>query len=352
MAKPRIIIADTDINYIIPLQAKFAEEFPGEIDLEIITEPAYFQQLFASPQKVDVLVVSDQLYSGILRRHNIGYIFVMMEKYEEGTTDELTINRLFKYTSIREIFNEIVGKSSDVLNVNVHTKKACQTVLVSSAAGGTGKTTVAMGLAGCLTRNYKKVLYINAERLQTFQYRLENKGAVSAPDIYMRLADPQPSIYQEIRHVIRREEFSYLPPFKAPLMSLGLHYSVYRKIASSAKKTNEYDFIIIDADPVFDEEKAALIGEADKVVIVTRQTESSVRATDALVSNINGIGSDKYVFVCNDFRKDEENYLTSSDTGIRFQVNEYIGHFPDGEKTDAGQLAHDPGIQKTAFLIM
>lgn len=352
MAKPRIIIADTDINYIIPLQAKFAEEFPGEIDLEIITEPSYFEQLFASPQQVDVLIVSDQLYSGLLRRHNIGYIFVMMEKYEEGTTDELSINRLFKYTSIREIFNEIVGKSSDVLNVNIHTKKACQTVLVSSAAGGTGKTTVAMGLAGCLTRNYKKVLYINAERLQTFQYRLENRGAISAPDVYMRLVDPQPSVYQEIRHIIRREEFSYLPPFKAPLMSLGLHYSVYRKIAASAKKTNEYDFIIIDADPVFDEEKAALIGEADKVVIVTRQTEDSVLATDALVSNINGSGSEKYLFVCNDFRKDEENYLTSSDIGIRFQVNEYIGHFPAGEKITTSKLAHDTGIQKTAFLIM
>lgn len=352
LAKPRIIIADTDINYIIPLQAKFAKEFPGETDLEIITEPAYFEQLFSSPQKIDILIVSDQLYSGALRRHDIGCIFVMMEQCEEGTTEELSINRLFKYTSIREIFNEIVGKSFDVLNINIHTKKACQTVLVCSASGGVGKTTVAMGLAGCLTRNYKKVLYINAERLQTFQYRMENKGAVSAPDVYMRLVDPQPSVYQEIRHVIRREEFSYLPPFKAPLMSLGLHYSVYRKIAASAKKTNEYDFIIIDADPVFDEEKAALIGDADKVVVVTRQTKTAVLATDALVSNINGIGSEKYLFVCNDFRKDEDNFLTSSDTGIRFQINEYIEHFSDGEKITADRIAHDNGIQKTAFLIM
>ncbi len=345
-------MADTDINYIIPLQAKFAEEYPGEIELEIITDPEYFAQLFSSPQKVDVLIVAEQLYSGALRRHDIGYIFVMMEKYEEGTTEELSINRLFKYTSIREIFNEIVGKSSAVLNVNIHTKKSCQMVIVCSAAGGTGKTTVAMGLAGCLTRNYKKVLYINAERLQTFQYRMENKSAISDPEVYMSLADPQPSIYQEIRNLVRREDFNYLPPFKAPLMSLGLHYSVYRKIAASAKKTNEYDFIIVDADPVFDEEKATLIGEADKVVIVTRQTEITVLATDALVSNINGIGSEKYLFVCNDFRKDEDNYLTSSDIGIRFQVNEYIEHFPEGEKITVDKLAHDTGIQKTAFLIM
>ena len=45
MAKPRIIIADTDINYIIPLQAKFAEEYPNETDLEIITDADYFAKL-------------------------------------------------------------------------------------------------------------------------------------------------------------------------------------------------------------------------------------------------------------------------------------------------------------------
>lgn len=123
MAKPRIIIADTDINYIIPLQAKFAEEYPNETDLEIITDADYFAKLFSTPQKADILIVSDQLYSGKLRRHDIGRLFVMMEKYEEGMTDELSINRLFKYTSIREIFTEIVGKSSEILNVSTHRKK-------------------------------------------------------------------------------------------------------------------------------------------------------------------------------------------------------------------------------------
>lgn len=352
MAKPRIIIADTDINYIIPLQAKFAEEYPNETDLEIITDADYFAKLFSTPQKADILIVSDQLYSGKLRRHDIGRLFVMMEKYEEGMTDELSINRLFKYTSIREIFTEIVGKSSEILNVSTHRKKMCQIILVCSAAGGVGKTTVALGLAGCLTGNYKKVLYIDAERMQVFQHHLNNRGPVSAPDVYMKLADPKDSVYQEIRHVIRREKFSYLPPFKAPLMSLGLQYSVYGRIAESAKKTEEYDFIIIDTDSVFDEEKARLLGEADKVVVVTRQTKDSVFATETLVSNINGVSSEKYFFICNDFRKDEENFLTSPETPVRFHVNEYIDHFSRGENFTMEELAHNMGIQKTAFLVM
>ena len=41
MAKPRIIIADTNVNYILSLQLKFAKDFFEKIDLEIITDEEY-----------------------------------------------------------------------------------------------------------------------------------------------------------------------------------------------------------------------------------------------------------------------------------------------------------------------
>ena len=103
---------------------------------------------------------------------------------------------------------------------------------------------------------------------------------------------------------------------------------------------------------MFDEEKARLLGKADKVVVVTRQTKDSVFATETLVSNINGVSSEKYFFICNDFRKDEENFLTSPETPVRFHVNEYIDHFSRGGNFTLEELAHNMGIQKTAFLVM
>lgn len=352
MSKPRVMIADTDRNYMIPLQAKFAEEFQGNIELEIITDAVYFEQLFSIPQKVDVLIVSDRLYSEQLRRHDIGFIFILMEQMEEGRTDELSVSRLFKYTSIREIFNEITGKSAELLQAGTEKEQSCQIILVCSAAGGTGKTAVAMGLAECLTKNYKKVLYINAEKLQTFQYRLKDRTALEDPAVYRALSVSGSSVYQNLRPLIRKEGFSYLPPFKGPLMALGLQDSVYRNIAEDVRKKNEYDFIIIDTDSVFDEEKAALMGAADKVVVVTGQTETAALATDTLAANINGSGSEKYIFVCNDFRREEENFFTSSGTHVRFQIHEYIDHIPSAEKMTADRMARDAGIQKTAFLIM
>lgn len=352
MAKPRIIIADTDISYIIPLQLKFVEDFFEKVDLEIVTDNEYFETLFSTPQRADILIVSEELYSQAMQRHNISHIFVMNEQYEEEQTADLNVNHIFKYTSIKEIFNEITGKSADVLKIEKNGKQETQVVLFYSASGGTGKTTVAMGVSASLTKNYKRVLYINAARLQVFQHMLENHSAITVADVYAKLAATNENIYSDIKHVIRKELFSYLPPFKAALMSLGLSYSVYEKIIISAKKSGDYDFIIVDADVSFDEDKAALFNIADKVMVITKQNLASVLATNILVANINGASAEKYIFICNDFDKEEDNALISPNVALKFSVSDYIDHFRHYENMKPDDLSKESSIQKAAFLII
>ncbi|MBE5872842.1 MAG: hypothetical protein E7287_00385 [Lachnospiraceae bacterium] len=352
MAKPRVIIADEDANYIIPLQFKFVSDFFNKIELEIISDKEYFDEFFSRPQNAEILIVSDELYDSSLQRHNIANVFVMMEQFDEAGTGDLSVNRLFKYTSIKEIFNEIVGKSASALSVADIEKKETQIVLVTSAAGGVGKTTVAMGIAASLSKNYKRVLYINASRLQVYQHMLDNYSAITASDVYTKLASSSQDIYGNIKHVIRKEAFSYLPPFKASLMSLGLSYSVYENIILSAKKSEDFDYIIVDTDTTFDEDKATLLNIADKVVIVTKQTLASVLATNILVSNINGIGAEKYSFICNDFEKEDSNALISPNVALKFTVGDYVEHFLHCEGMKPNELAAESSIQRVSFLIM
>jgi cellulose biosynthesis protein BcsQ len=352
MAKPRVIIADTDENYIVPLQLKFAKDFFDLIDIEIITSREYFDELFMKPQKAEILIVSDELYDVSIQKHNIANVFVMLEQYEEEQTGDLNVVKLFKYTSIKEIFNEIVGKSAGVLNIGAIEKKETQIILVTSASGGVGKTTVAMGISASLTKNYKRVLYINAAHLQTFQHMLENRSVITDSEVYAKLVLPTDNVYADIKHTIRKELFNYFPPFKAALMSLGLSYSIFEKIIISAKKSGEYDFILVDADVIFDEEKAALLDLADKVLIVTDQSLAAVLATNNLVSNINGISTEKYVFVCNDFDKEEDNALISPNVVLQFTVSEYIDHFRYYERMKPDDFSRESSIQRTAFLII
>mgnify|MGYP000520886467 CR=1 FL=1 len=323
MEKPRVIIADTDINYIVPLQLKFIRDYFDKIDLEIITDKEYFNWLFEKPQSADILIISEDMYTSYLQKHNISNIFLMVEQNDEGATGELHVNRLFKYSSIKEIFNEIIGQSAGVLNVGNNVVKESQIVLVTSANGGAGKTTLSMGMAACLSQNHKKVLYINASNLQMFQYMLDNKTAISSQDVYSKLMNPMENIYSDIKHVIRYEQFYYFPAFKAALISIGIDFSIYGKIAMSAKNSKEYDFIIIDAESSFNDDMAQIYDIADKIVVVTGQDANSVNATNILLSNLNGVGSDRYIFICNKFNKVRFiTHLFLLVFSVKFNVNE------------------------------
>ena len=352
MAKPRVIIADTDSNYIIPLQMRFAEEFFEKIDLEIITEKAFFEEFFSSPQKADILIVSEDLYNTSLQKHELCNIFLMVEQNEEYDSDDYNINKIFKYTSIKEVFNEIVGKSSNFLEVDKNNNSETQIILVYSACGGTGKTTVALGMAACLTQNYKKVLYINAGWLQSFQRMFDNQTAISVQEVYLRMIENPDSAYESVKHLLRKELFTYLPPFKGSLMSLGISYSVYEQLACSAKKSNEYDYIIVDADTEFDEEKASLINISDKVVIVTKQNAASVYSTNLLVSNINGINAEKYIFICNDYYPGSKNTIVMPERSLKFSVSDYVEHIKNYDDLKVSGLAQESGLQRISFLVI
>ena len=274
---------------------------------------------------------------------------------------------IVRLDSISQLFRNFPGKASLAeLNAISSSKVAPITdeervyvelstgkiILITSASGGVGKTSVAFGLCRCLERNYKKTLYVNADRLQSFQWMLENGEPIRDASVYAGLSGNLGNVYRIVRHVIRKEGFSYLPPFKAALMSLGIPYRVFALLAEAARKEQEYDYIVIDADSVFDEEKAALMQLADKILIVTKQTEYAVKATNELIQNVNRNNSDKYIFLCNDFKKEEENALLLPTAAHRFTVSEYIEHLPAYEMKGSGLPVQTPGLQKAAFLIM
>ena len=270
MKKPVVVLADTDIKIITPLELRFLEEYDDKIDLQIITDREYFDEYFSTPKNVDILVADEALYSSELQKQNIPKMFVLTEEVGPDKTSDLIAERIQKYSSIKEIFNRIVSLSSSVFGSSFDPVKNTQVLLFYSAGGGAGKTTLALGVSYCLTQNLKKVLYINAERINSYQYLLNSVIPISS-NAYSSFYHSSPDIYARIKPVLRNEHFDYLPPFGASLSSLGIDFSIYKNIVESVKKTNEYDYIVVDTDTVFDNDKASMISVADKVFIICEQ---------------------------------------------------------------------------------
>jgi len=353
MSNPRVIIAETNATILNTLQKKFSEELFRQIDLEIIDDENYYKKYMSLPQRADVLVVSQQLYeTADLQRLNIEYVFVLTDRDENEDTDVSNINKIYTYNSnIGEIFGEIMKKSGDSLKQNEETgKKNSQLVLVTSAAGGTGKTALAMGICGSLSRSHR-TLYINAAYIHTFQIYMENDSVLSNRDVENELVCPTDDIYQKISYALRNEGFDYLPPFRASLISLGIPFDVFLKLAVSARESGDYDYVVIDSNCPYDDNCVEMLNAADRVIIVTEQTKASVYATNTMVSNINGITDEKYLFVCNKHISTGENYLINSNISRRFNVK-YNVDFVEISDISCDDFAKLPQIQKIARLLI
>ncbi len=349
MPKLRVIIADTDANYIERLQSALAGELFGHADLEVITDEGYFRELFSSPQDAEALVVSDSLYEPSLQRHSIHNIFLLTERDDAEAADRSAIG-ILKYASLKETLNTIVSESPGLRSSG--NKRTCQIVVVSSASGGVGKTMAALGISACLAKNYRRVLYISASRLQAFRRVMKDQTPLTDPAVYAGLVRGSGSAYEQVKGSVRTERFSYLPALKAAALSLGLPISIYRDIAVGAKQSQEYDYVVVDTDTAFDEVNAGLLSLADKVIVMTRQTKAAAYATNLLVSNLSGVTEDKFSFVCGDYDSEKDNAYEVPDMRLKFSVNNYIEHMKGFDELGCEDYAKNVGVQKTAFLVM
>lgn len=348
----RIILADTEETVLSALELKFIFELRSmaeQIDIEIISDTVFFNEYFTTPRKADVLICGESMYSQDLRRHDIGKIFILCEGQTEGKTEELNTVRINKYsTNPGTILARAMKEFGDGFTI---TNADTIVALVYSANGGAGKTTIAMGICRKLADDYKKVLYINAERINSFQACLGSQFTIPNSSVG-ELSTLSGDSFSKLKKIIKNDGFDYLPPFSAALSSLGLSFSVYEKIIEAAKKSKEYDVIVVDTDSVYDEEKARLITNADRVLLIANKTRFSIFSLNRLLSNINYSNSAKYFFVWNDKENNDEEHILMNDIKPEFVTSSGVAYIEPQQRIHLSEIALRGDIQKTAYLLI
>ncbi len=351
--RPRVIIADLDRLYILPLQQKFVKEFYDNIDLEIITDRQYFDELFVTPQTIDILIVAEQLYNPLLQKHNIKHLYILSESEDNEAVAGPSGSYIYKYTSIIDIFEIIKGSSAAILNAVVINKTAPKIITVYSASGGAGKTTMALGLSLNLASRYKRVLYVAVERLQASCHLFNCAAEIDYSDYYHSLQKTDGAVYEAIKPFIQSEKFDYVPLLNLSTVALDIAIERYNELLLTAKASNDYDYIIVDSDSTFDAHKANLIDLSDRLIVIYEQTKRSINKTNAFLRNIEGNQPDKYIFVCNKYQADNP-IESAADLEYRcnFKTEQKLDFFVDYEIMNIESLAKAEAIHKIAYLIM
>lgn len=351
MAKPIIVIVETDKTYLMPIEMKVAETLMDSVDIEIISDIDYFEEYFIAPRKIDVLVINQKLYNESLSKHNIGKTFVLTEETNENEDyayrGESSVNEviyLFKYCNIGTLVNYIIP--ADWAGTGENVVKEPQLIAVISPAGGMGVTTVAMGISACMKQNLKSALYINLNRYQNFQYYLQNKATLSMEGCSV-LRDIDASIYTKMKNYLLKEDFVYLPPLKSTIDALGISKKAFMDLALTAKKSGDYDFVIVDIGSELTGDELKFMKYANKVFVVVNQDSYSLFKLDVLKRSVDCSDTEKYFFLCNKFEKGKDNSLSGA-----LVISEYIEN--DERKVAGGckTIKTIDGIQKAAYVLL
>lgn len=350
MGKPVIILADLDVSYLATLESKVLRELKDKIELEVITERTYFETYFSKPQKADLMAVGEELYSAELQRHNIGSLFVLSETANQGMTEDLLVHRIYKYSSVKEIYNELISTGLSGFFTDEGHRQRTQVIAVYSPVGGAGVTTIAVGLAAALEGNHKRTFFLSTETLQNFRFYLDNQGYL--PNEACDRLKSGGHLYMELRDYLRNEIFCYLPPLYASPSALGFPPDIYKRLIEDVRMSREFDYIIVDMETGFREEKAELFADADRVMVVLQQDMFSVKKAENLMRNLEMKDNEKFVFICNRFRKEKKNYFVGSKLQEGISISEYIGELMLEETDSILKLEQFGELQQLSYLFI
>lgn len=308
MARCKIVLADNDLAYLAPLELELLREFGDSLDVRLITDTEYLHNFFATPQKIDIMIINETLWDNGYRRQDIRQVFLLKE--EEQTKNDFLYEylQIYKYTSVQNVLKNVEGVIRRCMGENQATD--CKYITVYSPQGGCGKTSLALGLAAGLSSLGGKVLYVDAETMQDFGAFLGIQSWMG-DDLLREMKSGQVSAAC-IQRNLWQGSFDCLLPLRHALVNCGLTEADYQSVFQCIRAERLYEYLVVDTSSSFDADKAALLAASDHVVVPVLQNRSGRDKLAALAWNLDTSDTEKFVFVRNVYRNDAEDLLPDS----------------------------------------
>lgn len=322
MDKKLIVVVDTDDEYLAPLEYKLVEDWENSAEIEIITQLKYFNEFFSQPRNIHMLIINELLYNEKVQKQNCRHVFVLRENEHDtyARLEDKKVRSLYKYSSIKEIYAEI---TKDVrVNMEQVPVETTRLYVVYSVCGGSGKTIGGLGLSSALSDLGKRVLYINTESYQDFNFYLEDRNYASTSLGYAMATNDYDMVPRMLTE-LGNEDFDFLRPFEKTPLSYQITEDSYLNLVDKIKNMKKYDVIVLEVSRDLTKGKLRLMEQADKVINICMQSEDAAYKNEKLLANINW-KEEQWVFLCNRYKKDEENYLGNQVSLGMYSITEYI----------------------------
>lgn len=313
----KMIVVSMDKEYIEAVMGKMSATFGKLYELEFITEITYWEQYAQHKTEVDILLIDEAILKNYQMQLKVKSLFRLVENQESAHEGSI-----FKYLSINEIADKIGVKRTEK---KTEIEKKTKLISIYSPCGGCGKTITALCLAKYISKQGKKVLYLNTETLQDFQCYLQTTDCIK-DSVGYQLAAGVEKCADLILENVKKEEFEFVPAFEKPLFAYHMDFEKYVKLIEELLKKQIYDYLIVELSQEMQAEKMNLLCRSDEAVYVMTPIKSAISKLDKIMSLLSGT-SRKGVLIYNRVKTESEQNKMDGKLKEKFAFYEEIQEY-------------------------
>ncbi len=283
MVKRTVVLADSDGVYLKRLSDYFMEKAP-QLELSIFTDLSMLKQ-YLQRGRVDILAVDETFADQELAAQSTVAVKIVLSTATDTVDGFETVK---KYQKTESLLNDLLLKyaestgSAEVIRGNSHTKITA----FYSPAGGTGKSTLALGMATTCACAGLRTLYLNLEEIDSMDTVLaETPGTLS--DLFLALKTKGMNVGIKLASSVRQEPsagFYYVNGVESISEYGEMEGTDMVRLLETVKSQAEYDVMVLDLSSGFSERTVKILEQTDVIFVPVTAEETAAAKLNRLLN--------------------------------------------------------------------
>lgn len=276
--KIKLAILEKDAVYLQRISAVFNNKYADKLEVYSFTDPKTALQT-SREAKINVLLAGEE-YDIVPEKLPERCAFAWFV----DTPDVEHVNHsaaICKYQKIDIIYKQIVSLYSEVAGDIVTTKGgengSTSVISILSPAGGVGCSTVAAACAMSLCRHGRRTLYLNLEKYGTGSLFFQGDGMAGLGDIIYAIKSQKSNLALKLEGSVKQDKSGvhFLSECSIVLDRMEMKKEELDILLKQIKDSENYDYIVLDADFSFEDFEMEVMMQSDQVLVVSDGSQNA-----------------------------------------------------------------------------
>jgi len=289
MDRIKLVIADKDTNYLDQFMDYIrSSDYGRKFSIKSFTREDAFDKYLHSSDIFDVILATPD-FVDMSQKAGLGIPIIVLQ--ESAVSGPNKMPEIFKYQALSQLLSQVLSiylQENESSRQTISGTHNSRVVSVFSAAGGTGKTTVALNLAARLAEEGQEVFYLNLEYLSSSPVLL----APTASNDFSRLLyylKAKPAQAQASFESIRKREpalgFDYFDTVQMPREILDMSREDASALVELLCSRGSYDVVVIDLESSSQERILGALEKSDLIYWLVLDDIQVLHKTRALFTD-------------------------------------------------------------------